>query len=476
MHSLFLRVFLWFGIAMVLVNVASFATGIFAERRFQPPRNHPLAPMTGLLAQTAVETFERDGPGALHSYLQRLENTSSVRAVLLNEQGESISGEPVPPDMKSLAGRVSESSPFAFAFPGPPERAVQFVRSPSGTPYILLARFPPPNFPRPPRIGEPGSVGFALRVGARTLLPLLLIGGLFCYLLARSLATPIEQLRSTTHELSVGNLSARVEPSLLQRRDAIGQLGRDFDLMARHIEALVTAQRRLLADISHELRSPLARQGVALGLAKRRANEEVIPSLERIAREASRMNEMIGQLLDLTQIESGTETIEPTRIDLKPLLEGIVQDADYEAEASNRSVKLIEKADCVTHGSVELLSSAIENVVRNAVRHTAPDTEVEVSLKSEGTNLLQSVLISVRDHGKGVPELALKDIFRPFYRVEDARDRKTGGTGLGLAIATRAIELHGGAITAQNAEEGGLLVEIRLPVVKRIRNLPESNN
>jgi two-component system sensor histidine kinase CpxA len=464
MRSLFLRVFLWFGLAMVLVNIASFATGIFAERRFQPARNHPLAPMTGLLAQTAVETFERDGPGALHSYLQRLENTSAVRAVLLNEQGESVSGDFVPPELKSLAGRVSASSPFAFAFPGPPERAVQFLRSPSGSAYILLARFPPANFPRPPRIGEPGSLGFALRVGTRTLLPLLLIGGLFCYLLARSLATPIEQLRSTTHELSAGNLSARVEPSLLQRRDAIGQLGRDFDLMARHIEALVTAQRRLLADISHELRSPLARQGVALGLAKRRGNEEVLPSLERIAREANRMNQMIGQLLDLTQIESGTESIPPAKIDLKPLLDSIVQDADYEAQASNRSVKLLEKADCATHGSVELVSSAIENVVRNAIRHSAPNTQVDVSLRSEGTNLLQCALISVRDHGPGVPEQALKDIFRPFYRVEDARDRKTGGTGLGLAIATRAIELHGGTITAQNADEGGLLVEIRLPV------------
>src|SRR6476646_7344177 len=149
MRSLFLRVFLWFGLAMVLVNVASFATGIFAERRFQPARNHPLAPMTGLLAQTAVDTFERDGPTALHSYLQRLETTSAVRAVLLNEKGESISGEAVPPELKSLVERVSESSPFAFAFP--PERAVQFVRSPDGTGYILVARFPPPNFPRPPR-------------------------------------------------------------------------------------------------------------------------------------------------------------------------------------------------------------------------------------------------------------------------------------------------------------------------------------
>src|SRR5215468_8269185 len=137
MRSLFLRMFLWFGLAMVLVNVASFATGIIAERRFQPPRNHPLAPMTGLLAQTAVETFERDGAPALHSYLIRLESTSAVRAVLLNEQGESISGEVVPAELKSLAGRVSETSPFAFAFPGPPDRAIQFVRSPRGSAYIL---------------------------------------------------------------------------------------------------------------------------------------------------------------------------------------------------------------------------------------------------------------------------------------------------------------------------------------------------
>jgi two-component system sensor histidine kinase CpxA len=144
---------------------------------------------------------------------------------------------------------------------------------------------------------------FGLRVGARTLLPLLVVGGLFCYLLARSLAKPIEHLRNTTHELSDGNLAARVEPSLLERRDEIGHLGRDFNLMAEHIESLVAAQRRLLADISHELRSPLARQGVALGLARRRGNPEVMQSLDRIAREASRMNEMIGQLLDLTQVE-----------------------------------------------------------------------------------------------------------------------------------------------------------------------------
>jgi two-component system, OmpR family, sensor histidine kinase CpxA len=468
MRSLFLRLFLWLGLAMVLVNIAAFVIGVVAERRFQPPRNNPLAPMTGLLAQTAVETFEYGGSSALRSYLARLESTSAVHAVLLNDRGEDVAGQPIPEHIRPLAERVSEATPFVFEFSGEgtslrSPHAAQLVRSPKGSTYTLVARFPPPDFPRPPRLGEPGSLLFGLRVAARTLLPLLLVGGLFCYLLARSLAKPIEQLRNTTHELSDGNLSARVEPTLLKRRDEIGHLGRDFNLMASHIDSLVEAQRRLLADISHELRSPLARQGVALGLARRRGNSEVMPALERIAREANRMNEMIGQLLDLSQFESGTNIISKSRVDLAELVESIVQDADYEARDSDRSVKIVHKENCATYGAVELLGSAIENVLRNAVRHTAPKTEVEVSLKCAINNGLSGAVITVRDHGIGVPEKALKDIFDPFYRVEDARDRKTGGTGLGLAIARRAIGLHGGTIKALNASDGGLQVEISLP-------------
>jgi len=471
MRSLFLRVFLWFGLAMILVNVASFATGILVERRFQPPRGHPLAPMTGLVAQTAVESFELGGASALSSYLTRLQNTSAVHAVLLNDRLEDVLGKPVPENTQLLARRVSNSAPFVFELSSdmhgrPSPHGVQLVHSPKGDPYILVAQYPPPDRPPPPRIGEPGSLMFGLRVGARTLLPLLIVGGFFCYLLARSLAQPIEQLRNTAHELSDGNLAARVEPSLLERRDEIGHLGRDFNQMAAHIQSLVEAQRRLLADISHELRSPLARQGVALGIARRRGNPEVMQSLDRITREASRMNEMIGQLLDLTQVESGTEVISKTPIDLEKLIESIAQDADYEARAVKRAVRVVENQACKTQGSVELLGSAIENVVRNAVRHTAPDTEVEVSLSCESNNGLKAAVITVRDHGSGVPEKALKDIFRPFYRVEDARDRRTGGAGLGLAIATRAVGLHGGSIKASNVVNGGLQVEIRLPHVQ----------
>jgi two-component system sensor histidine kinase CpxA len=464
MRSLFLRVFLWFSLAMVVVNIASFVTGIVAERRFQPPRNNPLAPMTGLVAQTAVETFELGGPTALSSYLTRLESTSAVHAVLLNDKGDDLTGQPVAENIKGLQGRVSDTAPFAF---DPPEnrrqprspQAIQLVHSEKGNTYTLVAKYPPPGFPPPPRFGEPGSMFFGLRVGARALLPLLVVGGLFCYLLARSLSKPIEELRTTTHQLSDGILAARVGTTLLKRTDEIGHLARDFNHMAGHIESLVEAQRRLLGDISHELRSPLARQGVALGIARRKGNPEVMPALERIGREATRMNEMIGQLLDLSQVESGTESIVKSRMDLGQLLESIVQDADFEARDIDRSVKIVERQDCTTHGSIELLGSAIENVVRNAIRHTAPQTAVEVSLKNESG----SAVIVVRDRGAGVPEKALNDIFSPFYRIEEARDRRTGGTGLGLAIAIRAIELHGGTIKATNASEGGLEVEIRIP-------------
>jgi signal transduction histidine kinase len=469
MRSLFLRIFLWFGLAMVLVNVASFAMGVLVERRFQPPRTPPFGPMMALIGQTSVELYERDGPTALRNYLERVHNVARVRAVLLNSNGNELSGLPQPANSTSIAANVSSSKPLHFEFINGPENnsrsplAAQWISSPTGQSYTLVATLPPPEFPRPPRIGEAGSLLFGLRVSARTLLPLLLVGGLFCYLLARSLAKPIEQLRSTTHELSAGNLTARVDTTLLKRRDEIGELSKDFNLMAGHIESLVDAQRQLITDISHELRSPLARQTVALGLARRRGNEEVMSSLDRIAREAMRMNEMIGQLLDLSRVESGADSVTPTRIDLATLIEEIVQDADYEARDNGKSVKVVTSETASMNGAVELLSSAFENVIRNAVRYTAPDTMVEVSLKNESQNGNKNFVVTVRDHGQGVPEESLTSIFRAFYRVDAARDRKSGGSGLGLAIAARAVKLHGGQITARNATDGGLIVEICIP-------------
>jgi two-component system sensor histidine kinase CpxA len=466
MKSLFLKIFIGFGVAMVLINVASFVTGILTERRFQPPRNHPLAPMMAVFAQTAADTFERDGTTGLRAYLDRVAQTSSIEALLFNGNGQELSSRTALPNAQQLASRTTRDNPTAidppFPTPGPPTAPTLIahsVNSENGGRYVLVGKLPRVGPGLPPRIGEPRSFWFGFRILLRTLLPLLLIGGLFCYLLARYLAKPIVQLRHTTQELTEGNFTARVDERLLKRRDEIGYLGHDFNQMASHIESLVEAQKRLLADISHELRSPLARQGVALGLARRKGNLEVVPALERISREADRMNQMIGQLLDLSRVENGTERLATSQIDLKRLLHEIVEDADYEARDRNRDVQLGQCDECTIVGVADLLRSAIENVVRNALRHTSEGTTVDVTLQCAEQNI-----IAVKDHGAGVPEKALSEIFQPFYRVEDARDRKTGGTGLGLAIAARAVRLHGGSITARNASDGGLVVEIRLPL------------
>jgi signal transduction histidine kinase len=291
----------------------------------------------------------------------------------------------------------------------------------------------------------------------------LLTGGLLYYGLARYLTTPIRQLRETTHEFANGNLAARVSPKLIKRRDEIAHLGHDFNLMAERLQSMVAAQNRLLGDISHELRSPLARMSVALELARNRSTSEAKSALDRIEHEAETLNEMIGHLLRLTRLESGTDGLQMGEVDLARLVREVADDADFEARSRKRSVHVVTCEDCSTKGTEELLRSAVENVVRNAVRYTAEGTEVEVALRVRNGSE-NAAVISVRDHGEGVPDEAMEKIFHPFYRTEDARDRETGGSGLGLAITSRAVRLHGGSVRAANAANGGLEITISLPL------------
>jgi two-component system sensor histidine kinase CpxA len=241
-------------------------------------------------------------------------------------------------------------------------------------------------------------------------------------------------------------------------------MGHDFDEMAARIETLVGAQTRLLRDISHELRSPLARLSVALDLARKRAGSAAAGDLDRIEREAKRLNEMIGQLLTLSRWESDGNGMRAEKFDLASLVREVGADADFEAQARNSRVVVEECGACETMGTPQLLRSAVENVVRNAVRYTPEGTAVEISLRCGRENGRGEAVITVRDEGAGVPEESLRDIFRPFFRMDDSRTRETGGTGLGLAITERAVRLHGGTIKAENLPGGGFTVELRLPL------------
>jgi two-component system sensor histidine kinase CpxA len=241
------------------------------------------------------------------------------------------------------------------------------------------------------------------------------------------------------------------------RRDEIADLARNFDKMAERIEALVTGQRRLLGDVSHELRSPLARLMVALSLAKQGPPEEAADNLERIGAEARRIDALIGQLLALTRIDSGVDRGSPAPFDLTALVQEVASDGDFEARAHNRNVVITQADPCIVNGYEEPLRSAVENVVRNAIRYTADGTAVSISLEVKGA----SAVLRVRDHGPGVPPSMLSDIFLPFRRIAGGN---SDGAGLGLAIAERAVNIHRGTIHAINAPEGGLIVEIVLPI------------
>jgi signal transduction histidine kinase len=453
MRSLFLKVFLWFWLAMALVIGAFLLAAELSRSQEQFPHNSLIDKYTAFIAETAALTYERDGQPGLTSYLQRMERETNHRPRLFDEQGTELSGLGAQPGAQLMVRRVMQSGRPALN----PPREKFLVAFPaltgSGHAYVFVSEVTAP-------FGPPAINLWSL---LSRILAALLTAGLLCYLLARYIVSPVLKLRAVTRQVAGGDLSARVGPLLGRRRDELADMGRDFDAMAVRIESLVTAQRRLLGDISHELRSPLARLGVALELARRRAGPAAGATLDRIEREAESINEMIGQLLTLSRFESGTGGLKSEKIDLCALVQEVADDADFEARSRDRAVRITSCEACAVTGVAGLLRSAIENVVRNAVRHTAATTEVEVSLLCESADGERRAVITVRDHGAGVPEEALTEIFRPFYRVEEARDRQTGGAGLGLAIAARAMRLHHGTINAANASDGGLIVELQLP-------------
>lgn len=475
MRSLFLKVFLWFWLAMVLIVGALVVTSYLtrSERGPRPPQF--VAGVMWVYTQSAVASYERGGAEALTEFLNHAERDAGIRARLFDAEGRELSGRAAAAEEQEVAAEAVRTARPATRRSGSLIYEAQPAPARGQPRYVFVAAFPfgpagPPEFagagtpPRPP--GPPGLLNFirgdSTSAFVARVVVVVLTAGALCYLLALYLVSPVGKLRALTRQLAGGDLSARVGPLLGRRRDELAELGHDFDAMAARIEALLGAQGRLLRDISHELRSPLARLSVALDLARKRAGPDAAGHLARIEREAERLNEMIGQLLSLSRWETGAEGARRQRIDLAALVREVAEDADFEARVSDRSVVLEVCDACEIEGTPTLLRSAFENVVRNAVRHTPEATSVKVSLNCKRAD--GQLILRVRDEGAGVPEEMLADIFRPFYRVDDSRTRETGGAGLGLAITERAVRLHGGTVTAANVQGGGFVVEIHLPL------------
>lgn len=433
MKSLFGKILLWF-LAALLITVAGFTvtTAIAISHTDQPPL---FARMVTLQFQQARYVYESGGRASLERYLERLERIFEGEAVLTDAQGRDlVTGE----DRSELLRRGGRGT---GRLPPIRRREATFARrSPDGQYWFFL------HVPR-----EPVSFWF--------LLPqhLLVVAAavLLCYWLAYHLTRPVRELQHAVERFGAGDLSARAGS---RRRDELGQLARTFDQMADRIQTLLAAERRLLGDISHELRSPLARLGLAVELA--RSGDEREAALARIQKEADRLNALVGELLQVTRAEGDPSSLRAEHVPLEALLRELVDDVAVEAEARNCRVEFKSAGPAAVQGDPELLRRAIENVLRNAIRYAPERTAIEVRLDPPAR-------ISVRDYGPGVPEEALPRIFDAFYRVESDRSRAAGGgVGLGLAIARRAVELHGGKLSARNAHPG-LLVEIQLTAAAR---------
>jgi two-component system sensor histidine kinase CpxA len=454
--KLFLKIFLWFLAAIALmVGVIIFITRTFQTEptftRWQRGARSQLTVYSGTLSQL----YDNEGEQAMRAFIDRLKDAETLIEVdLLDRDGRLVFGEATnihdfdPVIARTTASGASELDVTTHETP----LGATWVRFRDGRTYLLLIRW---EQSRAPSLFFDSYLGY-LRLGG-----VLLTAVLVCYALALYLTTPITKLREATMKLAGGDLHTRVALRLGRRRDELADLACDFDLMAERIESLITSQQRLARDVSHELRSPLARLNVALEIAKQRSTDETGPLLDRIETESNRLNEMIARLLTLAQLESGSVEVEREPVDLTELVRDVAADADFEAQAKGKFVQVTSADHCIVRGSESLLRSAIENVLRNAVRYTPDRSVVEVSLEARNGN----AVLSVSDKGGGVPEQELGNIFKPFYRVGESRERKTGGTGLGLAIAEGAIKAHRGSISARNAN-GGLTIDISLRAAK----------
>lgn len=451
MKSLFLKIFISFWVAQALFVVLA----ILVTLAFRPRSTSWEALRTTVL-NDAVGAYEQGGREQLRHYLEELDRTQHVRAYLFDEKGEEVARRGAPDWAVRVAAGGVRTPREGFIFPVPTVLRDSRASSDGQHRYTLVLGLPPgPRIFLGPRgMPVPG------------LIIAIISSGLVCYVLSWFMTKPIARLRAATRQLAGGDLSARSGAPHHSRRDEIAGLMRDFDTMAERLETLVKAQSRLLNDISHELRSPLARLNVALGLARQRSGPESAEMLERIELEASRLNELIGRLLTLARLEDGEQHVPGTPVPLDQLVLTVAEDAEFEAQARRCHVRAeIPAGNWDVQGDASLLHSALENVVRNAVRYTREGSVVEIHLERVKTAKGAEGVVRVTDCGPGVPAEALSKLFQPFYRIDDARGRLTGGVGLGLAITERAVRFHGGRVAASNRAEGGLSVEIRLPLI-----------
>ncbi len=444
MRSLLLRVFVAFwSIILITIVVAAGVGFLYAERVRTTIQNFEVSDAM-LDASAALDESGREGLG---EWLGSLPGATAQLVFIVDERGRELLGRPLPPPVALAMRRFGRGGPARMKLREPgnlrPARPFTQLVGPNNEVYTL--------FVLPPQKGV--ARWLAERGGATLVLIALLVSAAMSYLLARSISRPIRRFRESANAIADGDLDTRVVASVGTRRDEIGLLAEDFDRMAAGLQRAWRRQSELTANVSHELRSPLARLRVALELARRKTGE--LAELDRIDTETERLDALIGQLLEFSRLDTAPDE-EPVEVDLDALVLAVVDDVAFEFGEACR-IDVQSAAETTTRGYPAALRGAIENVVRNAVQHNPAGGAVQVTLDADDAN----AVVTISDSGGGVAGRELERVFEPFYRAGRNRTSNSG-SGLGLAIAARAIDLNGGTISARN-EGDGLSVEIRLP-------------
>jgi len=445
MRSLFLRVFLtfWLASALVLLSLAV----ITAVTNARPLAHRWLMHSLDLYAKTAIDAYEEGGSKRLNEYLLDIQSDALTSAVLLVDNADTA-GSPIPPGTADLLARARSEKRSEYSFDSP---WLGVVRQPhGGHVYFFIAQVPQVKM-----FGhyvDPEKIPFRL-------IFVLIISAALCGLLARSITKPIRSLQRTAMDIAAGDLTARASPALAGRTDELASLAHDFDRMAERIQLLLEQQKLLLRDISHELRSPLARLTVSAELVQRGD----LPAAARMQSDIKTLETMISDLLTLARIDASDKHSRRDPVHIGRLIQRIVKDASFEGAAETKTVVQTGVFDRYISGDTGLLHSCIENIVRNALKHTPGAGVVEVNIADVSNFRGSMIAITTRDEGTGVPEEALEQIFDPFFRIASQNSHKQGGAGLGLSISKRIATLYGGTVAAQNLPDGGFQVQVLLP-------------